>query len=343
MIRLSEPQISAAELAAAEKVLSSGQLVQSRSTLEFEGKLRAYTGAKHAVAVSNGTSALYLSLLACGITGGEVITTPFTFVATHNAILWAGAKPVCVDVEEDTLNIDVGQIERAITSKTRAIMPVHLYGHVCNIGVICDIAEYHSLVVIEDACQAIGARRYGQHAGTFGNVGCFSFYATKAMTTGGEGGAVVTDDDGIAERVRLMRQHGMSKRYQYDCIGYNMRMTDMQAAIGCVQLDRLDGFLLSRWNNASILNSQLRGVTLPELHFGHGLSQYTIMSDKRDTIMAELVRNSIESIIFYPELLGDYNCPNAAAATRIVLSLPIHPGLSCDDVEKVAEIVNRCA
>ena len=216
---------------------------------------------KHAIATSNGTTALHVALLAHGIgEGDEVITSPFTFIASANSVLYTGARPVFVDIEPDTFNLDPSQIEAAITPRTKAIMPVHLYGNPADMRAIMEIAERHSLAVIEDAAQAHGAEDDGQRVGSFG-TGCFSFYPTKNMTSG-EGGMITTDDDDVAERARLLRAHGASERYRHTMLGYNFRMTDIHAAIGRAQLAKLDGWTEQRRRNAELLTEGLRDVVV---------------------------------------------------------------------------------
>jgi perosamine synthetase len=227
MIPISKPLLGEEEQYAVARVLESGQLAQGPRVAEFEHAFAEFIGVKHAIATANGTMALYVALLARGISAGdEVITTPFTFIASVNAILYTGAKPVLVDVDE-TFNLSPASIERAITPRTRAIMPVHLYGQPADLAAITDIGRRYKLALIEDACQAHGATFDGRRVGSFG-TGCFSFYATKNMTTG-EGGMITTDDDGVAERARLLINHGMRVRYQHETLGYNFRMADMAA------------------------------------------------------------------------------------------------------------------
>src|SRR5690349_16504560 len=235
------------------EVLHTGQLAQGERVAAFERRFAQMHGVREAVAVSSGTAALHLALLAHGVgVGDEVITTPFSFAATGNTILLVGAKPVFVDIEPDTYNIDPVQVEAAITPKTRAIMPVHLYGNPADMDRLMAIAEKHQLAMIEDACQAHAAAIRGQRVGSFG-TGCFSFYPTKNMTTG-EGGIVTTNDAAIAEQARLWRSHGQKVRYLHTGIGYNYRMTDIQGAIGVAQIAKLAGFTARRLANAAYLS-----------------------------------------------------------------------------------------
>jgi perosamine synthetase len=280
MIPVSKPYIGEAEKQAVMEVLDSGMLAQGPRTAKFEERFAQACGVKHAVATSSGTTALHIALLAHGIgEGDEVITTPFTFIASANSILFTGAKPVFVDIQPDTFNLDPGLIERAITPKTKAIMPVHLYGYVCDMDALQAIADKHGLIIIEDACQAVGASYKDKKAGSFG-TGCFSLYATKNVMSG-EGGMITTNDDAIAEQCQLLRSHGMKRRYYHDMLGFNFRMTDLCAAIGLVQLDRLEDFTAKRRANAAYLNSKINSVITPRVkeNYGHVWHQYTVRVD----------------------------------------------------------------
>ena len=235
MIPISKPYIGDAERQAVLEVLDSGMLAQGPKTALLEAKFAAVCGVKHAVATSNGTTALYLALLAHGIgPGDEVITTPFTFIASVNSIIFTGARPVFADIDPETFNISPARVESAITPRTRAIMPVHLFGLPCDMNALTDIARRHGLSLIEDAAQAVGADYHGRRVGSFG-TGCFSLYATKNVMSG-EGGMITTDDEAIANQCRLLRSHGMARRYYHDMLGYNFRLTDLHAAIGVAQI-----------------------------------------------------------------------------------------------------------
>ncbi|MBM4431649.1 MAG: DegT/DnrJ/EryC1/StrS family aminotransferase, partial [Chloroflexi bacterium] len=249
MIPIARPVIGEEEKQAVLAVLESGMLAQGQQVRAFEEAFAEYCGVKYAVATSSGTTALHTALLAHGVgPGDEVITTPFTFIASANSILFTGARPVFVDIEEDSYNINPTLIEEKITSRTKAILPVHLYGNPCDLEAIMTIADRHGLIVIEDACQAHGASVHGKKVGSF-STGCFSFYPTKNITTA-EGGMITTDDDAVAERARLIRQHGMRKRYYHEVLGYNFRLTDIQAAIGLAQLGKLPEWTAKRIANA---------------------------------------------------------------------------------------------
>src|SRR5579863_8916690 len=241
MIPIAQPLLGSEESDAILRVLASGQLAQGEHVAAFERRFAEVCHVREAVAVSSGTAALHLALLAHGIgQGDEVITTPFSFAATANVILLVGATPVFVDIERDTYNLDPMLVEATITPRTKAILPVHLYGNPCAMPQLQAIAKTHNIVLIEDACQAHAAAIDGKPVGSFG-IGCFSFYPTKNMTTG-EGGMITTNDPAVAERLRLLRNHGQKERYSHTTLGYNLRMTDMQAAIGLVQIEKLETF-----------------------------------------------------------------------------------------------------
>src|SRR5712692_11974359 len=256
MIPIACPQLGSEEQDAVLRVLAFGQLAQGECVAAFERRFAEICHVREAVAVSSGTAALHLALLAHDIgAGDEVITTAFSFAATANAILLAGATPVFVDIEQDTCTIDPSLVEAALSSRTKAIMPVHLYGHPCDMQRLVSLAAPRGLVIIEDACQAHAAQIDGKPVGSFG-TGCFSFYATKNITTG-EGGMVTTNDPGIAERARLLRSHGQKERYHHVALGFNQRMTELQAAIGLAQLEKLERFTEKRRANAAYLSKHL--------------------------------------------------------------------------------------
>jgi perosamine synthetase len=239
MISISNVSIDSESLIAVGEVLKSGQLAQGPKVEEFERAFSGYIGTKYAVAVNSGTAALHVALLGAGIgKDDEIITTPFSFIATANCCIFCGAVPVFADIDEKTFNITARQIEKKITRKTKAVIIVDLYGQSCDMEEITALCKKHNLVLVEDACQAHGATYKGKKAGSFG-IGCFSFYPTKNMTTG-EGGMITTDDVKIADKARAIRQHGQTKRYIHEMLGYNFRMTDIAAALGICQLKKLD-------------------------------------------------------------------------------------------------------
>ncbi|MBI2953253.1 MAG: DegT/DnrJ/EryC1/StrS family aminotransferase [Chloroflexi bacterium] len=358
MIPISSPVLDRAEQEAASAVLASGRLAQGPCVTEFEHAFADYVGVKHAVATSNGTTALHAALLAHGIGDeDEVITTPFTFIASVNAIIYAGARPVLVDID-DSFNIDASQIEAAVSRRTRAIMPVHLYGQPSAMDAIMQVAREHGLAVIEDACQAHGAEFAGRKVGSFG-TGCFSFYATKNMTTG-EGGMVTTNDDEIADKARLVINHGVSTRYHHEILGYNYRMTDIAAAIGIVQLKKLPTLNARRREIAGLYDQRLgklTGLILPRVfpNRSHVFHQYTVritrdFGSTRDEVADFLKEKAIATGIYYPipvhrqRSLQQWelaNCPFAVTEQMAeeVLSIPVHPGLSPLDVEHVIDAI----
>lgn len=367
-INIASPQIGKEEIKAVNEVLKSGMLAQGPKVKEFEEKFAKFIGTKFAIATSSGTTALEVALRALGIgAGDEVITTPFTFIASANSILYTGARPVFVDIDENTFNIDPEKIEKAVTKKTKVIMPVHLYGSACDMTKIMGVARKHKLAVIEDACQAHGAQWKGKCVGSFG-TGAFSFYPTKNMTTG-EGGMITTDSKEIYEKANLLRAHGSKVRYYHDILGYNYRMTDMEAAIGLEQLKKLPKFNAARIKNAKFLNknlSKLTGIIVPEApkdithvkDAKHVWHQYTIRITKdfglsRDEVLSKLTQAGIGTAIFYPLPVNEQklyqglgykaNTPMAAKVSNEVLSLPVHPGLKQKDLEYIVKIMRTNA
>lgn len=356
MINMARPMIGDEEKQAVLDVLDSGQLAQGKVVADFEAAFAEYCNVKHAVATSNGTTALHVALLAHNIgPGDEVITVPFTFIASANSVLYTGARPVFVDIEPDSFNIDPNQIEAAITPRTKAIMPVHLYGNPAGMPRIMEIAERHGLAVIEDAAQAHGAAIGSERAGSWA-TGCFSFYPTKNITTG-EGGMVTTNDDAVADRARLIRAHGMRVRYYHEMLGFNFRMTDIHAAIGVTQTRKLESFNERRIANAAYLSERLPRdkVRVPTVRPGtrHVFHQYTVRvlpPLDRDAVREKLAAAGVGSEVYYPVPVhqqqlygdlgyGDTHFPVSERAAREVLSLPIHPGLTREDLDTIVAAV----
>lgn len=348
MIPIASPQLGSEEREAVDRVLKSGIIAQGPEVAKFEDEFAKMCGVKYAVATSNGTTAGHLVMIASGISpGDEVITTPFTFFATASVIIMAGAKPVFVDVEEDGFCLDPNQVESAITEKTKAIQPVHLYGELADMPSLIDISDKNNLVLIEDSAQAHSADSWEGKAGSFGNAGWFSFYPTKNMTTS-EGGIITTNSEGLSSHCKVLRAHGMTAQYQHTEFGYNYRMTDISAAIGRVQLTKLDKFNSRRREIADKYNTSLsKYVKVPENRRGHVFHQYTILCNQRDELKEHLSQKGVGSGIYYPTLLYNYapmsefeaDCPNAKRLTELSLSLPVHPGLSDSDVSKVIDSV----
>ncbi|MEM1509364.1 MAG: DegT/DnrJ/EryC1/StrS family aminotransferase [Thermofilaceae archaeon] len=363
-IPIAKPILGEEELRAVKRVLESGMIAHGPEVEEFEREFAEYLGVNYAVSVANGTAALDLVLKAYGISSGdEVVTTPFTFIATANAVLYQGAKPLFADIDPRTFNIDPNSVLEAITPKTKAMIVVHLYGQPADMRALKEIADDHKLVLIEDAAQAHGAEFMGVKAGALGDASVFSFYATKNMTTG-EGGIVVTNDRRVAERVKLLRDHGQAEKYLHVELGYNLRMTSMQAAIGRVQLKKLDRFNEARRENARKLSEQLSkvpGIEVPyeDSRVKHVYHQYVIrVNDEypltRDELKEYLKGKGVGTAVHYPltvfqqplyRKLGYPQdiCPNAVEAGRRVLSLPVHPALTPEDLQYISSCVAQAA
>lgn len=359
-INIASPQIGKEEIKAVTEVMKTGMLAQGKKVAEFEDKFAKVIGTKFAVATSNGTTGLEIVLRAYSIgQGDEVITTPFTFIASANAILYTGARPVFCDIDETTFQIDANKIEKLITKKTKAILPVHLFGAAADMTKIMSLGRKHKLQVIEDACQAHGVTWKNKKVGSF-TTGVFSLYATKNMTTG-EGGMITTDSKEIYEKAKLLRDHGSPKKYHHDILGYNYRMTDIEAAIGLEQLKKLNKFNVARIKNAKYLTkylSKIPGIITPSAYpeSNHIYHLYTIRLTKdfplsRDELMAKLTEAGIGSAINYPmpieeqklyrDLGYKVTTPIAAKVCQEVLSLPIHPGLKQKDLEYIIKIFQK--
>ena len=353
MIHISKPQIGEEEKQAVMQVLESGQLAQGPRVNEFEDRFAAWCGTRFAVAVSSGTTALHVALLAHGIgPGDEVITTPFSFIASANCILYAGATPVFADIEPDYFMLDPQDVEKKITPRTKAIIPVHLFGQAADMAGLSALADKYNLAIIEDACQSHGAKFHGQTVGAWGTA-CYSFYPTKNMTTI-EGGMITTDDEGVAERARLLRNHGSPKRYLHESLGFNFRMTDLQAAIGLTQLKKVDQWNRLRQKNAAYLSNKLAGlpgIRVPKVREGceHVFHQYTIRAENRDALLEKLAAKGIGVGVYYPIPIhqqplyrqAGYNdsLPVSEAASLSVLSLPVHPALTQPELDEIVAAV----
>jgi dTDP-4-amino-4,6-dideoxygalactose transaminase len=349
MIPPARPDLGPEEIAAVTEVLESGMIAQGKKVAQLEERWAAYCGARHAIALSNGTVALMSIFAGLGLgPGDEVITVAHTFNATVSSILFTGASPVFVDIESDTYLMDAGRIEAAITPRTRAICPVSLFGMVADMDAIQAIADRHGLTVVEDACQAHGALYRGRKAGSFGTA-AFSLYATKNMTTG-EGGFVTTNDDRLADWIRLYINQGMRQRYHHEVLGYNFRMTDIAAAIGLVQLDKLDRNTARRQALAKRYDAAFAdlAVNLPIWPDGrtHVYHQYTVrVGAARDQIVADMKDAGIICGIYYPipchrqayvmELGIEADLPITDAAAAASMSLPMYPGLTFEEQDQV--------
>jgi perosamine synthetase len=353
------PVIGEEEIDAAVRVLRSGMVVQGPEVAAFEQEFSALVDGRHCVAVNSGTSALYLALLALDLKpGDEVIVPSFSFAATANAVRLAGATPVFADIEPDTYCLDPGAVAAAITSRTVAIMPVHLYGHPAAMDRLLPIAESHGLAVVEDAAQAHAATLNGRPVGSFGVAGCFSFYPTKNMHSL-EGGMITTADPELARKLRLLRNQGMEQRYQNEIVGANVRLTDVAAAIGRVQLGKLGEWTAQRRANAAHLDAHLDGVQTPPVASGagHVYHQYTIrVRGDRAAFQAALAERGVGSAAYYPTpihrlrpylteqgTVGPWKLPETDRAADEVLSLPVFPGLTVDELDRIVDAVHAAA
>ncbi|MFH1826453.1 MAG: DegT/DnrJ/EryC1/StrS family aminotransferase [bacterium] len=330
---------------AIEKVVASGRYILGQTVADFEQAFAKYCGTKHAVGVASGTDALQLGLIAAGVQpGDEVITSPFTFVASAEAIVYCGAKPVFVDIKADSFNLDISKVEQAITKKTKVIMPIHLYGLACEMGPLMELANKHKLAVVEDCAQAAGAEFNNKKVGSFGTAGAFSFFPTKNLGCFGDGGIITTNDDKIANELKVLRNHGSRSQYHHDLIGFNSRLDALQAAVLGVKLPHLDEYVAARRKNADNYHknlSNLPGLTLPTEPPAtkHTYNQFTLRAKNRNKLVEFLKSKNIGAMVYYPISLhlqkvfaylgikpGDL--PQSELAQEQVVSLPIFPELS---------------
>ena len=354
-VAIADPVVEAPEHEAVARVLDSGQLAAGPEVADFETEFASYCSTDHAVATANGTAALHTALAALGIGEGDaVVTTPFTFVATANAIRFVGAEPVFADVDPDTLTLDpesVAETVRAREGDVAAIVAVHLYGRPADLDGLATVADDCGAALVEDAAQAHGATYRGEAVGAVGDVGCFSFYPTKNMTTG-EGGMVVTDRDDVAERAASFVDHGRNGRNRHDRLGHNFRLSSVAAAIGRVQLDRLPSLVAGRREHARALTDGLSGTGLDlprEPDDGtHAYNQYTVRTDHRDDLAAHLDDAGVDTAVYYPTPIHrqpaydaiSCSAPVAESAADEVLSLPVHPRLSDSELERIVAAVD---
>lgn len=344
-------------LEAMTQVFDSKQFIQGPKVVELEQKIAKYSGVDHAIGVSSGTDALILALMSLGIsTGDEVITSPFTFFATAGSISRVGATPVFVDIDPDSYNIDPSKIEAVITPKTKAIMPVHLFGQMADMKPILEIAKANKLHVIEDAAQAIGSEQTidgkTYKAGSLGDMGCFSFFPSKNLGCCGDGGMITTNNVELAERARCLRVHGAKKKYFHDHIGGNFRLDPLQAAVLSVKLDYLDAQHEGRRKNAEYYNQSINSAKTPFIqdHNRTIYNQYTIRSTKRDALQTALSNAEIGNAIYYPVPLNEQpcfaylgqqgDCPEAEAAAKEVISIPVYPELTMDQKDYISSVIN---
>ncbi|MFD2766181.1 DegT/DnrJ/EryC1/StrS family aminotransferase [Micromonospora eburnea] len=350
------PFIGEAEIEAAVRVLRSGMVVQGPEVKAFEDEFGELVAGRHCVAVNSGTSALQLTLMALGFgRGDEIIVPSFSFAASANAVRLVGAEPVFVDIEPGSFCVDPEAVAAAVTPRTVAIMPVHLYGHPAAMDRIMQIAERHGLAVVEDAAQAHGAALNGQPVGSFGTAGCFSFYPTKNMHSL-EGGMITTGDAELARTLRLLRNQGMEQRYANEIVGANMRLTDVAAAIGRVQLRQLPEWTEQRRANAKFLDTNITGLVTPPVadNAKHVYHQYTVRAQgNREAAQRRLTELGIGNAVYYPTPIhrlkpylaedgkpGPWDLPETERAAAEVISLPVHPSLSQADLERIAEGAN---
>ncbi len=362
LIPIARPFLSDEEVEAVTEVLRSGILARGPKVKEFEERFAECIGRKHAIATSSGTSALHISNLLMGVSeNSEVIIPPITFFATASTVLFCGGRPVFADVDPETYTLDPKSVKRRVTSMTRAILPVDLYGQTADYDAIQRIADKNDLKIVEDACQAHGAAFNGKMAGSFGDISSFSFYATKNITTG-EGGIVLTDDDQIAERARLLREHGEETHYNHVLLGYNYRMMEISAAIGIVQLRKMDEIVRRRQENARMLTEELeniKGLETPITGKGrvHSFYQYIIRVNKespvsREKLMEHLQKKGVGSRPSYPIPLYEQpvlknlriagQCPEAERLLPQLLELPVHPHVVADDIQLIGKSIREC-
>lgn len=337
-------------------VLDTTQFILGPSGKSLEIEVAEYFGVEYALGVASGTDALHLALLSSGVgPGDEVITTPFTFIATAEAICHAGARPVFVDIEPDTFNIDPELIEEAITEHTRAVLPVHLYGQAAEMDSIVRICRKHNLKLIEDCAQSFGADFEGKKTGTFGDAGCFSFFPSKNLGCFGDGGMVITDDKNVADEIKVLSNHGSRERYHHSVLGFNSRLDEIQAAVLLVKMKHIDAYNAKRRENAQIYNTELGDldVITPLEAEGrtHIYNQYTIKTDKRDIINRTLTEADISSAIHYPvplhkqevfsEICSGLTLPVAERTASQVLSLPMYPELAETQIIEICRTIAK--
>ena len=354
MIRLAQPVMDIEEKNSVLEVLESGQLAEGSRVEKFEKEFAKYIGTKFAVATNSGTAALHVSCLSLGLgSNDEVVTSAFSHASSSNSILFCGASPVFSDIQFQTFNLDSEKIQGKLSENTKAILPVHLYGHPADMSPILEIAGKNNIPVLEDACQAHGAEYKKKKVGSIGKIGCFSFYPTKNMNTG-EGGIATTDDKEIADKCKIFRNHGQEGKYVHTHLGYNYRMNEIQAAIGLVQLKKLDSNNKKRMENARILLEGLRNIkeiVLPAVLENniHVFHQFVIRVKNRDVFRNIMEKSGVETAVHYPhpiykntlyQKLGYRdNLIETEKASMEVVSLPVHPNLTNKDLETIIDAV----
>lgn len=356
MIPVAKPSVGEEEIEAVCRVMRTGMLASGTEVAAFESEFAGYIGTEHAIATSNGTTALHAALLASGVKAGdEVIVPSFTFIATATSVSMCGAKPVMVDVTDDSYGISPEAVLNSITKKTKAVIGVHLFGHPCDIRAIQEICSDSDLVFIEDCAQSHGARNEGKRTGSYGTFGCFSFYPTKNMTTG-EGGMITTDDYLLAEHIRRLINHGQAEKYLHTEVGYNYRMTNIGAAIGRVQLKKIDEMNRMRNENAiyyldNIKNPAVRApVTLNGCTHVYHQFVLRVRENRRDELAAWLQEHGVGTAVHYPIPVHEQpvyagienpSCPVSERLAKEVLSLPVYPGLNEAELSHICDTINR--
>lgn len=335
-------------------VLENTQFILGPNVRAFEEEVAAYCKVKHAIAVASGTDALHLALRAAGIgEGDEVITTPFTFIATAEAISYVGATPVFVDIDPETFNINVDLIEEAITERTRAILPVHLFGQPADLAPILELCRRHGLKLVEDCAQSFGAEYADRMTGAWGDLGCFSFFPSKNLGCYGDGGMIITDSDEMAEAVRVLRNHGSRQRYHHSVIGYNSRLDELQAVVLRAKFKHIDAYNTLRRKNAHLYTSRLQGTpVLPPAEDGKGVHvyhQYTVLTDARESIQNALGAAGIACAVYYPiplhrqevyrDIYAGSSFPISEEVAARVLSLPMYPELTVAQIDRVCDVL----
>jgi len=354
-IAMASVELKDEEINAAVEVLKSGRLVHGPKAVEFEELFAQHVGARHAITVSSGTAALHLAYLALLEPGDEVLVPAFTHISTASMAVFSNSTPVFCDIDPDTFTIDIKEIKKKITPKTKAIAPVHLFGNSCEIDDILNIAKEYNLYVIWDAAQAHGTRYRGKDIGSFDDIVCYSFYPTKNMLTG-EGGMITTNNTELYERLKLMKSHGQSKKYYHTMFGLNYRMSEVEAAIGIEQLKKLDSMIERRRANAKIYNtrlSEIDGIKIPLVkeYVEHSYHQYSVVLDEkidRASLMGRLQEKGISTGVHYPRPVhkqpvfnSSEKLPVCEYLTEHIMSLPVHPGLEDEDIEYICSAIKE--